>query len=115
MVELKIARTEKIDCWILWRYPASSDRQTTRSVGATSRSHFRRAWHWQGMSVHLPPQSGRGRSNSVNVGRKQNSDPLDTIFARVAPTRRVTNSITQNWSICFSEQPQGCEVAIPIA
>ena len=124
-----IAQTEKIDCWILFPLMAISrflpiGRPPDVIWAQRLDRIFGGREYWQGMYSPAPQQTfwSQGSIRQRERGSKQIADSyrdrLETIFARVAPTRRVlTNSRNSELFDLFfaASNPRGAAVAIPIA
>lgn len=124
-----IARTGKIDCWILFPLMAISrllpiDRPPDVLWAQRLDRIFGGREHWQGLYGPSPQQSfwSQGAFQQRERGSKQIANSyrnrLETIFARVAPARRVlTNSQNSELFDLFfgASNPRGAQVAIPIA
>ena len=122
-----IAKTEKIDCWILFPRMAVSrmmPRESEPSDALSERLNriFGGREFWSGLYSPSPQQSLFGETARIRRGGEAVAHHyrarLETAFARVAPTNRVLlNSRNSPMFDLFfaASNPRGAAVAIPIA
>ena len=124
-----IAHSRKIDCWILFPLMAvtrmmARNNEPTRTLAARLDRIFGERDHWQGLYSQSPQLSlfgedpnqtrppGSGRIADLYRGR------LDSVFARVAPTRKLFKNSREStmFELFFgASNPVGAPTAIRIA
>ena len=124
-----IARTQKIDCWILFPLMAVSRMMPReQEPDPALSSHLDRVFgareHWRGLyrpsaqlsmfDSELPQQRLGGSERIAELYRKR----LESVFTRVSPTRRtLLNSMNSPLFALFfaASNPRGAPIAIRIA
>lgn len=126
----ELARTQKIDCWILFPLMAiarmmPTDREPPDPLVAHLDRVFGGRGYWEGLYIESPQQLSllsAERSQQRLRGSDQIAaryrERLDSVFARVAPTSRsLKNSRNSPMFELFfaASNPRGADRAVPIA